>query len=197
VQLESAAERYLSERDHLRLDIDDEAAGARLRPAFTREGWRASRLLWLRWDAPVPRDAPPMEEVGAEDVVHLRWEWVMEDPFDPSEERARAFMNVEAEAYRQRGARWLIRRDQTGTPIAFVVLLVHDGAAEIALAFCSQPYRGQGVGTSLLLSAVSAAPDVDDVWIVADDEGRPKGLYQRLGFAPAWVSHEFTRFPPP
>jgi GNAT superfamily N-acetyltransferase len=137
-----------------------------------------------------------MEEVDAAALAELRWEWAMEDPFDRSEERARAFMKTEAEAYLQRGSRWLVRRDGAGAPIAFVLLLEHDGAAEIALAFCTRERRGEGVGTSLLLSAVAAAGDCDDVWIVADDEGRPKRLYQRLGFAPAWIAHEFTRFPP-
>jgi GNAT superfamily N-acetyltransferase len=192
-ELQAAAAAHLAAREHRRLDIDDEAAGRRLRPAFS--GWRTARLLWLRWDAPAPEGVPAMEEVAAEEVADLRWEWVMEDPFDPSEERARAFMRTEAQAYELRGSRWLVRRDEGGAPMAFVVLLEHDGAAEISLAFCTRERRGEGIGTSLLLSAVAAARDCDDVWIVADDEARPKGLYQRLGFAPAWIAHEFTRFP--
>jgi hypothetical protein len=36
---------------------------------------------------------------------------------------------------------------------------------------------------------------VRDLWIVADDEGRPKELYARLGFRPAWTPIEFTRWP--
>jgi hypothetical protein len=30
---------------------------------------------------------------------------------------------------------------------------------------------------------------------VADDEARPKELYTRLGFRPAWASMEFERHP--
>ena len=44
-------------------------------------------------------------------------------------------------------------------------------------------------------AAIEAAGDVDDLWIVADDEGRPKELYARLGFRPAWTSIEFLRVP--
>jgi hypothetical protein len=39
------------------------------------------------------------------------------------------------------------------------------------------------------------AGDARDLWIVADDEGRPNELYARLGFRPAWVTMEFLRPP--
>ena len=42
-------------------------------------------------------------------------------------------------------------------------------------------------------AAIEAAGDVRDLWIVADDEDRPKELYARLGFRPAWTAMEFTR----
>jgi hypothetical protein len=36
---------------------------------------------------------------------------------------------------------------------------------------------------------------VRDLWIVADDEDRPKELYARLGFRTAWTAMELTRWP--
>jgi hypothetical protein len=44
-------------------------------------------------------------------------------------------------------------------------------------------------------AAISAAGDVQDLWIVADDEGQPKHLYARLGFRPAWTALEALRLP--
>jgi hypothetical protein len=44
-------------------------------------------------------------------------------------------------------------------------------------------------------AAIEAAGDVGDLWIVADDDDRPKDLYRRLGFRPAWTTMEFTRLP--
>jgi hypothetical protein len=44
-------------------------------------------------------------------------------------------------------------------------------------------------------AAIAAAGDVHDLWIVADDEDRPKELYARLGFRPAWTTLELTRWP--
>jgi hypothetical protein len=40
-----------------------------------------------------------------------------------------------------------------------------------------------------------AGRDSDDLFICADDEDRPKHLYERLGFRPAWTMTEFLRLP--
>jgi hypothetical protein len=44
-------------------------------------------------------------------------------------------------------------------------------------------------------AAIEAAKDADELWIVADDEARPKQLYERLGFRPAWTATQMTRLP--
>ena len=80
-------------------------------------------------------------------------------------------------------------------PVAFAHL-EHDGdAAEITQVFVHPAHRGGGRGTAMTRAAIDAAGDVRDLWIVADDEDRPKELYARLGFRPAWATMEFTRWP--
>ena len=80
-------------------------------------------------------------------------------------------------------------------PIAFAQL-EHDGdAAEIGQVYVHPEYRGGGRGTAMTRAAIEAAGDVRDLWIVADDEDRPKELYARLGFRPVWTSMEVTRWP--
>ena len=80
-------------------------------------------------------------------------------------------------------------------PVAFAQL-EHDGdAAEITQVFVHPDHRGGGRGTAMTRAAIEAAGDVRDLWIVADDEDRPKELYGRLGFRPAWATMEFTRWP--
>jgi hypothetical protein len=44
-------------------------------------------------------------------------------------------------------------------------------------------------------AAIEAASGADDLWIAADDEGRPKELYARLGFRPVWRDMEVTLWP--
>ena len=80
-------------------------------------------------------------------------------------------------------------------PIAFAQL-EHDGdAAEIGQVYVHPEYRGGGRGTAMTRAAIEAAGGVRDLWIVADDEDRPKDLYARLGFRPVWTSMEATRWP--
>ena len=71
-----------------------------------------------------------------------------------------------------------------------------DGDAEITQVFVSAKQRGSGRGTAITRAAIeSALGEVDDLFIIADDEDRPKELYKRLGFQPAWLTTEFTRLP--
>ena len=54
--------------------------------------------------------------------------------------------------------------------------------------------RGRGIGGALVAAAARAG-GASETFIVADDEGDPKRLYQRLGFRPVWIQYEFTRRP--
>jgi hypothetical protein len=47
----------------------------------------------------------------------------------------------------------------------------------------------------MTLAAIAAAGDARDVWISADDDDRPKELYQRLGFRPVTRAIQFLRLP--
>ena len=79
--------------------------------------------------------------------------------------------------------------------VGFAQLERSGAAAEITHVFVLPEHRGSGRGTAITRAAIEAAGDVDDLWIVADDEDRPKELYARLGFRPAWTSIEFVRAP--
>jgi GNAT superfamily N-acetyltransferase len=82
---------------------------------------------------------------------------------------------------------------EDGEPVGFAQLERIGDAAEVTQVYVRPEYRGGGRGTAITRAAIEAAGDVEDLWIVADDEGRPKELYARLGFRPAWTSYEFLR----
>ena len=67
-------------------------------------------------------------------------------------------------------------------------------AAEVEQVYVVPRRRGHGTGAALVRAAVAAA-GAPATWIVADDEGDAKRLYERLGFATAWIQHVFTRAP--
>jgi len=182
---------------HRRVDFELADAAAPLRPSFEALGWRTTRLVWMRHEAePPPGPETPVEEVAYDAVHDLRVAWHREDFPDHELGTGQVddfFAQARAVALR-RGARVLAVRD-AGAPVAFA-LLEHDGhSAEIAQVYVHPGHRGRGIGTALTRAAIDAAGAVRDLWIVADDEGRPKALYRRLGFRPAWAAVEALRLP--
>ncbi len=67
-------------------------------------------------------------------------------------------------------------------------------AAEIEQVYVTESERGRGTGGALVTAATRAA-GASETFIVADDDGDSKRLYERLGFEPVWIQHVFTRRP--
>jgi GNAT superfamily N-acetyltransferase len=191
-ELIAFADEALAPLPHRRIDFEDSAAAERLRPGFHARGWLSERLVWMLLEEPPP-PAPdiPVDEVPYDDVRDLRVAWHSEDfpTLDPSD------YLVQARTVAERcGSRVFAVREQ-GTPVAFAQMDRIGRAAEVAQVFVRADRRGRGLGTAITRAALAAADDADTVWIVADDEGRPKELYKRLGFRPAWTATEFLRLP--
>lgn len=129
----------------------------------------------------------PVEEVVYDAVRNLRVAWHRED--FPGQDAAE--YHAEAREVTQRGDVWVLAVREAGAPVAFAELERDGAAAEITQVYVDPEHRGGGRGTAMTRAAVGAAGDVEDLWITADDDGRPKQLYARLGFRPAWTSMEF------
>jgi ribosomal protein S18 acetylase RimI-like enzyme len=193
-RLAAFADEALAGLIHRRFDFDVVGAADERRSGFTALGWRSLRLLWMRHEA--GRMTPSVEGLSVEqvpyDAVHdLRVAWYTEDHPD---QIAGAYHEHAREVAMRRGAQVLAVRDRA-RPIAFVQLERAGDAAEITQVYVHPGHRGAGIGTSITRAAIDAAGDVRDLWIAADDEDRPKELYARLGFRPAWTAMEITRWP--
>jgi GNAT superfamily N-acetyltransferase len=186
------ADEALAAVAHRRVDFDLVAAGEARRAGFEAIGWKALRLVWMRHEAaPAPRPQVAVEEVPYDAVHELRVAWLREDfpDLQPAAYHAEA-----REVALRRGARVLAVREG-GVPIAFAQLERDGSTAEVTQVYVHPEYRGGGRGTAMTRAAIEAAGDVRDLWISADDEGRPKQLYARLGFRAAWTAMEFLRLP--
>jgi ribosomal protein S18 acetylase RimI-like enzyme len=82
-----------------------------------------------------------------------------------------------------------------GGPVAFAQVERDGPMAEITHVYARPQVRGRGLGTAMTRAAIALAADARDVWITADDDDRPKHLYQRLGFRPVATAVQFTRLP--
>ncbi len=188
--LASFADEALAGLTHRRLDFELIAAAERVRAGLEAKGWKAMRLLWMRHEGPLPSYPDiPVEEVAYDAVHDLRVAWFT-DGF-PDEDVA-GFHAQAREVALLRGVQ-VLAVHEGGLPVGFAQLERHGAAAEITQVYVHPELRGAGRGTALTCAAVERAADVEDLWIAADDEDRPKDLYSRLGFRPAWICMEFLR----
>jgi len=188
----AAADAALAGLGHRRIDFEQVEAGDRVRAALEDAHWEPTRLSWMRHtEALPPGPAIAVEEVDYDEVLELRHAWHGEDfpDFD-----GRAYLEAAREVAMARAVQVIAVREG-GDLTGFAQLERADGGAEISQVFVRPDRRGGGRGTAITRAAIEAAGDVDDLWIVADDEDRPKQLYARLGFRPAWTSIEFLRAP--
>jgi GNAT superfamily N-acetyltransferase len=191
-ELVALADEALAGLPHRRVDFDAVHVAEPLRAGFEAAGWKAVRLLWMRREA-IPPLGPDIavEEVPYEAVHDLRVMWHRED-----------FPDQDPGGYHVQSREVALRRGvqvlavlEGGAPVAFAQLERVGEAAEITQVYVHPEHRGGGRGKAITRAAIEAAGDVRDLWIVANDEDRPKELYARLGFRAAWTTMEFLRLP--
>jgi GNAT superfamily N-acetyltransferase len=130
----------------------------------------------------VPEDRRELVEVDYDAVVELRDIWHHEDFGDHIEtENFQAQAREVAELASVR----VIAAIDDGCLTGFAQVETHDGGSEVAQVFVRPERRGAGLGGALTAHAIRVATDAaPQVWICAERDGRPRRLYQRLGFQP-------------
>jgi GNAT superfamily N-acetyltransferase len=189
-ELVAAADEALAGLDHRRIDFERAAAGDRVRADLKAAHWDSTRLVWMRHSEQLPPGPEiEVEEVDYDAVLGLRHTWHGDDFPDLD---SRSYLDNAREVAMTRDVR-VIAPIEDGEPVGFAQVERIGDAAEVTQVFVLPQHRGGGRGTAITRAAIEAAGDVEDLWIAADDEGRPKELYARLGFRPVWTSMEFLR----
>ncbi len=196
--LAGVAERHHGDLAHRHVQVQDEEAGRRLRPAFEALGWKATPLVFMAHagELPaVPGDLTLREAPDAE-AEPLRRRWYPEDEWARDPEVLEAFLREEREVHDVLGGHVVLVDGEDG-PIAYVRVRVAGDAGEVAEAYVVPEARGRGLGTALVAAGARAIADAgaSRILIVADGDGRPQHLYGRLGFRPVWTLHQFLRLP--
>jgi ribosomal protein S18 acetylase RimI-like enzyme len=191
--LVTEADRLQAGLGHRRLSVEDVAAGEHLRPGFEALGWKAERLVWMELAGPAHGTPVAVEitDVPIERTRPLRETWFVASGWMTTPEAARRFMVLEERVAAHTGSRALMAWGAAGEAIGYLTFSVAAGTAEIEQAYVDPQRRGGGIGGALVSAAVAAA-GTPTTFIVADDEEDAKRLYERLGFAPVWIQHQFT-----
>jgi ribosomal protein S18 acetylase RimI-like enzyme len=191
--LAAFADEALAEHAHRRVDFELTDVAEPLRASFATHGYASERLVWMRHETARPSFPAgiAVEEVPYDTVLLLRAGWFEED-FPEAE--LPGHLAEAREVHLLLGARVFAVLDG-GEPVGYAQLERLGRSAEIAAVYVRANHRGRGLGTALTCAAIDAAGDADDLWIVADDEGRPKSLYERLGFRSVWTMVQLLRPP--
>jgi ribosomal protein S18 acetylase RimI-like enzyme len=191
--LAAFADEALADHAHRRIDFELTDLAEPLRATFATYGYASERLVWMRHETAMP-SAPGgivVEKVPYDTVLPLRLGWFEEDF---PEAQLGTHLAEAREVHLLFGARIFAVLDG-GEPVGYAQLEHLGRSAEIAQVYVRADHRGRGLGTALTGAAIDAAGDIDELWIVADDEGRPKRLYERLGFRSVWTMVELLRLP--
>jgi GNAT superfamily N-acetyltransferase len=187
----AAADELLRESRHRKLEVHDHVAGARMRPFFDVAGWVTDRNAVMIREGP-GRPHADVEEVSLLATRALRIEWYLSYENDEADQESLA--DTQDRISERRGIRAFAVRDPSGVPIGFTTLAVgHDGA-EIDQLYVTPDARGSGIGARLVEAALAVGGRAT-AWVIADDEGLARPLYERLGFETVWLQHAFVRQP--
>jgi GNAT superfamily N-acetyltransferase len=189
------AEKALAGLAHRRVGFEVVSAGEPIRGELEALGWKVTRLVWMLHAGPAPAAGGlDVEQVHYDAVRHLRVAWHAED--FPGVEITAEHLNEASDLEMHRNPQVFAAFEQD-RPVAFAQLERAGDTAEISSVYVDRDHRGRGIGTALTQAAIAAASELSDLWIVADDDGRAKQIYARLGFRPVWKLLDCLRLPPP
>jgi GNAT superfamily N-acetyltransferase len=144
-------------------------------------GWIANPLVVMLHDGRVHPEGPgKLVEVDYDAVRELRDMWHREDFGEHTETEA---FHAQAREVAELADVCVIAAVEDGRPTGFAEVETHDGGSEVTQVFVRPERRGAGLGSALTSRAIVVGADAaPDVWICAQRDGRPRRLYERLGF---------------
>jgi ribosomal protein S18 acetylase RimI-like enzyme len=198
-ELAAVTDELLAGFAHRFLEIDDQEYAERLRPSFEALGWIVNRGVVMHLAGEPWEVTARVHDASEDDVRAMRREWHLSERWSGGSEQAVAdFIAAEDTLNARRSTRLLVTDGPNGAAAGYVRIRAGEGAGEVLEAYVRRDHRGSGLGGALVAAGAAALREggAADVYIVADDEDRPKRLYARIGFEPVRIAHELIRVPP-
>jgi ribosomal protein S18 acetylase RimI-like enzyme len=189
------AEEQLADFEYRQIAVEDQAAGPALEASFRAAQWQIERdrLMVLAGPPDRPADTSFVIEPGEAEVLGLIRRWYEEDePAPGAVEQFIAYARREARAL---GDRLLGVRSRDGALVAIAKLRSDGRTAQVEDVYTVPEARGRGFARAVVGRAANIAREAGHelIFIVADDAGWPKRLYERLGFRSAGLLWQFHR----
>lgn len=168
---------------HRNLVLDDEDAGRRLAAAFAGLGYTWDRIVTMahRREPDRPGDAA-VEEVDVDTYIPIVAEALRPESYATSEEVVRQ-LSEHRRVLAEAGARFFVAFVD-GIACSRCELYPGEGVAQVEDVGTVAAFRNRGLSRAVVLRAVAEAraTGAETVFLNADEDDWPKGLYGRLGF---------------
>ncbi len=187
--LAAAGDVLLAGYAHRKINVEDETLGAGALPFFKAAGWVVERLAVMRRAGPAPVPDRAVEEVPLSATRALRVEWYLE--YDTDVAAQERFAEAQEPVLARRRMRAFA---VPGVGFAHFAAPPDADAVELEQLYVTPDARSDGIGGALVAAGLAAC-ERDVAWVVADDEGRARALYERLGFETVWREHAFVLAP--
>jgi predicted GNAT family acetyltransferase len=189
------AERIQGEAglSHRRINVDDQAAGDRLSPAFTALGYTPERFVVM------VRQHSPDRQVDTSRVREVDWALLRparelklrQQPWAPAPKVSQILAKHELTASlvntRYFGA---LVEDRV---VSSCELRTESGTAQIETVETLEAFRRRGLSRAVVSAALEAARSCAFVFLVADANDWPQEFYRRLGFDEVGIESRFLR----
>jgi predicted GNAT family acetyltransferase len=183
--------------EHRRIVVEDDEPGAVLAPEFRALGWRAQNFLVM----PHTRSGRTVETSSVQEVQREKldpvWaEGIRDEPWGDDEETVRQLVGQRQVLQRATSARYFAAFAD-GIVASYCELYSDGRTAQIEGVFTLPRFRGGGLASAVVVKALdeAKASGHELVFLLADGEGWPKDLYEKLGFEIAGRTWDFVRSP--
>lgn len=173
-------------------------------PALSRyrgRGGSPAPDMVMVFEGPLPDLPDPGIDIGIEEIAHPRrsfWPWFRDSLGEFGTELSGEVLDQLVRRVRAvflpAGMRWFVGSVQ-GEPAGYASIISLGGVGYIDNVVTMPAQRRRGVATSAVAAAVAASERSGDahVFLLAERDGDPRRLYERLGFRVAAAVESFTR----
>lgn len=195
-ELAAEADRHLGDLAHREIVVEDHEDGARLAPGFAELGWEVDHLLVMTLVGEPAAPAAQATELTFDRLRPLIVEVGRRAHWGADADDAEMLADFRRELIRAADARFF------GCLVADVVVAACElyrigDVAQIEDVNTLEEHRGRGFASAFVSLAAreATAAGAEVVFLLTEETGRARAMYERLGFAGAGRFWWFTRQP--